>query len=525
MVGCGVRLWVVAAVLVTVFVVAIPFAYITAFVDLRGVGGSGVLRPEKVTREPALPEAPLKPTAPVGIPVAPPVQVERPPLTQRQETKPTLAAVGDVRKVGVWDMKVEVKHKDAGGHPRHFVYESWIPGSAFRVPMPVVLDDGDRGGWVGREHPYGGCSAIDGATCKKSGSGFGSVAAVHTFASFTRMPSTPCVRHDFGDEIKYHAISRSAPAPDADELLENAVGGMKPADSCEESTLVPLLVPQGAYFAHFMDGVFPRLAAALALREARGLPEKLHIILYGAYKSDDTERTLAALPNVTVSFGDRVPIGVCYKRIVSVCYHTPGVDPRASTEINRFVRNAFYKENRPAESDFASVMSKYHHPGHDTRAHRHSLAGANPLHPSPTCTTRVYAGRKRNNRNGRSTPNENEIIAHLKDAYNFTVFVGGESLAQWSDAMKDACIFIGAHGGALSHMFWLNPDLNPAVIEFDGYNKYTVFWYLAATMGFNYGWMGFDRSRGVDLKRLDMLMEKFNVLPISPNATHNATTI
>ena len=65
----------------------------------------------------------------------------------------------------------------------------------------------------------------------------------------------------------------------------------------------------------------------------------------------------------------------------------------------------------------------------------------------------------------------------------------------------------------MSHMFWLNPDLNPAVIEFDGYNKYSVFWYLAETIGFNFGWMGFDKGRGVDLSRLDALLAKFGILP------------
>eukprot|EP00658_Telonema_sp_P-2_P015645 TRINITY_DN16037_c0_g2_i1.p1 TRINITY_DN16037_c0_g2~~TRINITY_DN16037_c0_g2_i1.p1 ORF type:complete len:263 (+),score=29.36 TRINITY_DN16037_c0_g2_i1:2-790(+) len=262
-----------------------------------------------------------------------------------------------------------------------------------------------------------------------------------------------------------------------------------------------------------MNGAFPRLAVALAHREARGdQHEPIHIILLSDYKSDDTVRTLEAIPNVTVTFAQRVPIGVCYKRLVSVCYDTPGFDPRIGTELNRVVRNAFFNDRRMPAENFESTMQTVYNSNVDERHYRHALVdNPNPLQASSLCKTRVYAGRKQGNHNGRNTPNEDEIIQHLQTVYNFTVFVGGESLADWAAAMKDACVFVGAHGGAMSHMFWLNPDLNPAVIEFDGYNKYSVFWYLAETIGFNFGWMGFDKGRGVDLGRLDALLSKCGV--------------
>lgn len=525
-----VRIWVavVAMMVALTLILALPLLYITMFVDLQGereLVGHGPLRPKKALPTEVVVEEQTT-TQDEAVTLSKRAAVERPPVRVLQPGRPTVSAppsTGDVRSVGAWEKKVTIKHRDVSGHPRRFVYESYIPG--FRLQLPVMLDGGDRGSWVGREHPFSGCQTLGTNTCKKEGSDYGTVTSVHTYASFSKMPSTPCIRFDFEDAIHYHNIKRIGPSGGSDELLDNAVDGMEANDRCDSRTLVPLFVPQGAYFAHFMDGVFPRLVAAMGLREARGEPEHLHILLYPAFKSTDTEETLSRLPNVTWAFESRPPFGVCFKRIVSVCYNTPGLDPRAGTEINRFIRNAFYDEHRPAPINFAgTIMNQYFNGSADTEVRRHALVGSNPLYPSPKCTTRVYAGRKKNNRNGRTTPNENEIIAHLRNDYGFVIFEGGESMKQWADAMKNACIFIGAHGGALSHMFWLNPDLNPAVIEFDGYNKYSVFWYIAASMGFNYGWMGFDRSRGVDLARLDALMGKFGVLPALTQPTTSVNT-
>ena len=65
--------------------------------------------------------------------------------------------------------------------------------------------------------------------------------------------------------------------------------------SCDARTFVPLLVPQGGYFAHFTDGAMPKLATAM--RSTRGVLLQLD----GSFKSRDTLSVAASL-GINVTF-------------------------------------------------------------------------------------------------------------------------------------------------------------------------------------------------------------------------------
>jgi hypothetical protein len=112
--------------------------------------------------------------------------------------------------------------------------------------------------------------------------------------------------------------------------------------------------------------------------------------------------------------------------------------------------------------------------------------------PRP-CTRRVYAARLSNVRNGRTVRGEAVFSRLLEKDYNFTIIDGGHSLLEWAELLREACVFMGPHGGALSHLFLLpRRDGNgdpPLVVELVTHDKYSVYWALAAGLGQRMAWL------------------------------------
>lgn len=231
---------------------------------------------------------------------------------------------------------------------------------------------------------------------------------------------------------------------------------MVPGTACDARTFAPLLVPQGGYFAHFMDGAMPKLVTAV--RKPRGILLQLD----DSYKSRDTLAVAQAL-GINVTFAGQPG---CFRRAVWACdSHGAGVHPLLWRRVRRLVAP------RPA-------------PG--------------------ACRGGVYMSRRANTANGRPLPNEAAVETHLI-LRGFAVLDGSEPMEERHAALSRACLMVGPHGGALYHMFWLHRD--GAVLEMDGFQKYNVFWTQARALGLRYGWMSYDKAAGANITTLDSMLK------------------
>ena len=229
-------------------------------------------------------------------------------------------------------------------------------------------------------------------------------------------------------------------------------------------TFVPLHVPQGGYFAHFMDGVLPKLVRVL---DAVDDASRILVYLDGSYRSADT---LEILRRLGVSFTFQYPAESCFRRVVWAC-KAPGI----AREL--WERARFY-------------------------ARKAAGLGADDGGDAP-CQGGVYLSRRRNTRNGRHVRNE-AALEEWALARGLSVLDGTEPFAAWTQVVRASCFMIGAHGTALAKLFWL--PRSAVVVELDGHGMYRVFWAHASALGLKYMWLAYDRERGVDLLRLATLV-------------------
>eukprot|EP00760_Papus_ankaliazontas_P039988 PhM_4_TR9827/c0_g1_i1/m.73431 len=282
-------------------------------------------------------------------------------------------------------------------------------------------------------------------------------------------------------------LSKGVQGCDAPELL--ALDSHEDGAKCDPRTLIPLQVPQGAYFAHWLDGVMPRLVRALALEP----PPFTNIVVYieGAYLSSSTT---ALVNKLGLTLVHSLP-GNCFRKIIWTC-RTVYFEPTAARLISDVVRKAFAED----------------------RAQRAVAKGLPVPAATKQCTTRVYAARLQNVRNERRVANEAELCKYLNERYNFKIFAGSESLDEWAEALDQACVLMGSHGGALAHLFWLDRAKGPVVIELDGFSKYAIYWFEAAILGIRYAWQSFPSHTGVEIGRLDALLAQLGIekQPLAP---------
>ena len=345
--------------------------------------------------------------------------------------------------------------------PPHYNYVAWQ-----RVDYECV-DDWDAAAplfprpsdallWLAEDRlPHGGCTWVNATHCRFRGG-----CSHYQVAYDSRVP--------------WDSLGNCG----SHEVLEVARGA-----NCDPRTFVPLRVPEGAYFPKFLENVMTRLVRAILMESNVSA-----IVVYvpSVRLSPDTTSVARRLGfTLTHQFPTQ-----CFRKVVWVC-HTVSIDPLAYEHIQRMVQRP-YAEYEALDKAIAG--------------------GAAP------CRGGVYASRLKGAQGNRPVANERQVVDHLR-SMNFTVFEGGEPLDQWVSAVSGACVFVGPHGGALAHMWWLRRHIRghhpPVVIELDGHTKdhnWGNYWLAARNLGLQYMWMFFDSERGVNTTSLDLAIEQAKAL-------------
>lgn len=239
------------------------------------------------------------------------------------------------------------------------------------------------------------------------------------------------------------------------------------ASPTDDRMYVPLDVPQGAYYPHFVDGVMPKLVYALIQRK-----DEQGVLVYipPGYKSRDTE-TLLAQMNVELT---HQPASTAFATVIWAC-NTPQLTPAQAEYLRDMLRGENWYARHPPPTL----------PIRGTRAPRLVWLSRN----SPTV------------RNGRKLPNEDECLQAIRSLkWDITIIVGEETLAERQTAISNADLLVGEHGGAFYHLLWLPP--HASVIELHGTRRYSIIWTLAQSLGHPYYRVDREHGTNADINEL-----------------------